>query len=54
MAGMQQTLEIIDGDVDWLMRIAAFNFLQQLTERVGTALPWAMLHRGFADLCRRV
>jgi putative restriction endonuclease len=38
---------VIDVDRDWLMRLAAFEFVERLTNTYGPVLPWGPLTDGF-------
>ncbi len=44
---LEQTLTVIASDGDWLIRLAAFEHVERLTEEMGPVLPWTSLAQGF-------
>lgn len=51
---MVQTHSVFDGDRDWLLRLRAFAFLDELTAVWGPTLPWKELVQGFEHEGHRI
>lgn len=46
-AALEQTAAMAGVDFDWQARLAAFHFVERLTQQHGEVLPWAPLRDGF-------